>query len=269
MAANPFSKAHRDLVVRIGLGSTYLMHEMLSFASLHLSHLQPAKRDFLRRQAMQLQTTAFRLFNTTIPDVSPTTAAPMLLFSRLVGLHALHETVETARDDPNAYLDGFISYMQIHRAINIVTNRHWRFLVDESELSPMLKDTEFVDQDPRGEECAGLRHSLAAENLTEDLRQVHEEAIDWLQLMHDTERDDPKTKVVSHRRTAWALKIQEPFLECLAQRRPVSLMILQHYALAMQKEREEWVIGEAGLVLANSIEKTVQKQQSGINNKFA
>lgn len=257
-----YTDTDHDVVIRVGLSNSYLMHEMLSLASLHMASLQPQRRLLLHDQATRLQSCAFRLFNqsTSTSTLTFENCVPIFLFSGLVGLHALHEASITAPDDPEAYLDSFINYLHMFRALNIVLSRYWHFLIESSELSSFLGRSHGLPREPYGLECEGLRHMLSAAELPKEMDEAHSLAIDRLQVIQDVESVMPGSMEASHVSSGWILRLDPIFLESLAQRQPISLLVLSEYGKQLQNHSQEWIVGDSGKYLVQSIEKLLQRQ---------
>lgn len=266
LGATEFGEAERDIVIRVGLSSPYLMHEMLSLASLHMASLQPQRRKDLQHQATLLQNCAFRLFNESNSTSTLTieNCVPIFLFSGLVGLQALYEATKTASVDLEAYLDSFIGYIHMYRAINIVTSRYWKFLAGESELKSILQTTSNLPHEPYGIECESLKQMLSSAEMTEEMFEAHSQAIDRLQVIHDVESSVPGSREASYCSSAWILRLSPLFLESLAQRQPISLMVLSQYGKMLQNHSHEWVVGDSGTLLVQAVEQALQSQANAI-----
>lgn len=130
-----------QIAVKSALSAVYLMYEILAIAARHLSVLRPEQQEFYLHQAAQLQTHALSLFNSTNRDITAENCVPMFLFSSLLGVHVLSDMLAFRDNDSCAFLDRFISYVQLHRGVRAVTGRSWH-LLRETELRSILQSGE-------------------------------------------------------------------------------------------------------------------------------
>ena len=247
----------RQIAVKSGLSAPYLMHEILAIAARHLSVLRPAQQGFYVHQATQLQTHAISLFNSTKPDITADNCVPVFLFSSLLGVHVLCDTLAFRDSDFCVFLMRFISYLQLHRGVRAVTGRSWH-LLHQIELKPILQMGEALSQvQGTGEECDRLRTLITSSDLSQSSINACQQAIEYLQWVFDAQCKPSGSEDIVHMVFSWPLLVSSDYTDLLLQRRPEALIILAYYAVLLHYCREIWVIGDSGRFLIQHITRHV------------
>jgi hypothetical protein len=243
-----------QMIVKSGLSTPYLMHEILAFASLHLSILRPGQREFYAHQAAQLQTHAVSLFNRTKADITADNCIPMFFFSSILGVHVLCETLAFRDDDFNAFLDRFINYIHLHRGVRAVAGQSWELLL-QTELRPILEDGQRLPPIREGvrQECSELQTLIKFADLDPSSIKACQQAIVYLQGGIHAQRTLPGTEGGANMVYAWPVLVPAEYVDLLVQRRPEALIILAYYAVILHYHRELWAVGEAGRFLIQSV----------------
>jgi len=251
------AEVSRQIAVKSGLSAPYLMHEILAIAARHLSILRPAQQEFYIHQATQLQTHAISLFNSTKPDVTADNCVPMFLFSSLLGVHVLCDTLAFRDDDFCAFLKRFTSYLQLHRGVRAVTSRSWH-LLRKTELEPILQMGEaLAEVQGMGEECDRLRTLITSADLGPSSIKACQQAIEYLQWVFDSQCKPSELDDIVHMVFSWPLLVSSEYTDLLLQQRPEALIILAYYAVLLHYCREIWVIGDSGQFLIQHITRHV------------
>jgi hypothetical protein len=247
-------ESSNQMVIRCGLSTPYLMHEMLAIAATHLSIMQPAKEDFHRRQATELQQSALSHFNNSSTEVTSTNCIPMFLFSSFLGIHLLCDTLRFRDGNLGTFLNRFTQYLNLHRGVRSITNSSWH-LLQQSELASWLKASEAMTAVPdgHGNELSRLRSFIRSSDITESSREVYEEAVKHLQLLFDSHRRIQDLKDSAQLVFAWPVIVSAAYSDLLSQKRTVALIILAHYAVLLHAHRGLWLIGDGGEFLIRSI----------------
>ncbi|KAL1966365.1 hypothetical protein VTN77DRAFT_4507 [Rasamsonia byssochlamydoides] len=241
------------VTIKCCLSVPYLMHEVLALAALHLSILRPAQQEFYRHQAVQLQTQAISLFNSKRDELTADNCVPMFLFSSLLGIHVLCDTMTSPDNNFNIFLDRFSTYLHLHRGVRAVTSRSWHIL-RETELKPILESGEVIPplKESTGHECDGLLTLIESTDLCQSSIDVCRQAIEQLQCAFDAYRR-PALENRTAAIFAWPISVPAEFVDLLMHRRPEALVILAHYAVLLHDCREIWIFGSGGKYLIESI----------------
>lgn len=246
------------MIMRCGMSTPYLMHEILAIAALHISFLNPAEKDFYRHQATELQQSALAQFKDSNPEVTATNCIPMFLFSSFLGIHTLCDTLRYRDENLGTFLDHFTHYLNLHRGVRSITNTSWHLLL-QSELAPWLKTSEVMDTEVEwhGNECSRLRTLVHASDITTSSMEVYEEAIKHLQLLFDSHGRIQGLEDSVQLVFAWPVIVPAEFSSLLSQGIAEALIILAHYAVLLHAHRWLWVIGDGGEFLIRSISRSL------------
>lgn len=222
-------EASYQMIMRCGLSTPYLMHEMLAIAALHLSVLNPAEGNIRQHEATELQQRALVHFMDSKPEATAANCIPMFLFSSLLGIHLLCDTLRYRDKNLSAFLDRFTQYLNLNRGFRSVTNSSWH-LLQQSELAPWLKISEAMTTgiEGSGSECGRLLELVHSTGVGRPSLDAYEEAIKHLQSVFE-----------------------------LSQGRPEAVIILAHYAVLLQSHRWLWLIGEGGEFLIRTISRSL------------
>ncbi|KAI9727801.1 MAG: hypothetical protein M1834_007948 [Cirrosporium novae-zelandiae] len=245
------------IIIKYALSAPFLMYEVLAIAALHLSICRPERRSFFRQQSAELLGQALADFQKIDKQMNAKTISPAFLFSGLVGFQFFFDTFFSSHTDLDCFLDQLVHSINLLRGVRAVLGNWWSVLQD-SELKPLLDidDPPGYVGDSTSERFEKLRGLVREANLSPCLVKACEGAIDQLIWVHKLELvgNSMFTFRNPRRVIAWPITVSAEYTELLAQREPVALIILAHYAILLDNYREYWAIGTAGQLLLSSIE---------------
>lgn len=238
------------------LSFEYVMYEILALAALHLSHTEPGQAAYHREEATALQTRALSLFNDAGTEATAETCLPMLVFSSFLGLHTLAEAVTASKNDGIGFLDKFVTYLNLHRGVRLVTGQAWE-LLSRSRISPMLKRAEHALERAQSQPEQGqatliaerLKSLLDDANMEPSSKQACRDAVSQLQLVYQYELHSgqlPREEQAPGLIWAWPTMLPGTFTRLLMERRPEALIVLCYYAVLLHRRRRMWLVGDAG-----------------------
>ncbi|KAJ4559770.1 hypothetical protein HRR90_000048 [Exophiala dermatitidis] len=244
-----------SIYMKHALTRPYLMHQLLASSALHLSRKKPESQNRYRTYATGLQTRALALFNESHPVLEVTRAnyAPIFLFSSLVGLHAICETLHYQRNGAGAGagLEEFVE-----RLVHGLSSSH---LLRDTELGPGLERSRTLLQTVRsagGGECDSLRNMIDATD-SDVSRTAYRDAVAHLQHVFDVQQrrvaDGGAGGADMPLLFTWPVLVSSEYLALLRQRQPQALVILAHYAVLLHRGRRFWLLGDGGQFLIESI----------------
>ncbi|OJJ53660.1 hypothetical protein ASPSYDRAFT_72507 [Aspergillus sydowii CBS 593.65] len=236
----------------------YLVNELLAFSALHLSTQRPARRDFYHFHGAQLQTHALAIFNETNPEVTQETCLQLFLFSCLLGIHMLCDTLIYRENNLDTFIPRFAHYLRLHHGARTIISQAWEMLND-SIIKPAF-DTGmslYKSDGPLGPGYKKLLDLVVAANLGSELTEIYRQAIESLQACTNVV-DIADSRVHKHHVaingvTTWPMLIKLEFSELLEQGRPEALVILAHYAVLLHRFRESWLFADSGRFLIQEI----------------
>lgn len=237
------------------LNAPYVLNELLALAALHLSTLNSDQKSIYHRQATELQTHALSIFNQMAPEVNAETCVPLMIFSSVLGMHEMCETLFFREPTFEHFLDNFIRSLCLNQGVRAVTGSSWCFL-KESILGPMCKQGEKTvtpTGPPSGKTCSRLLELLTTANLDQEHKNSCEQAILALQsVLDESDRQVPwKPNVTSIR--AWPVMVCKGYIDLLRMREPHGLVVLAHYGALIHLRRDLWICGDGGHFLVRLI----------------
>ncbi|SCN69190.1 uncharacterized protein FFB20_08740 [Fusarium fujikuroi] len=231
----------------------YLLHQVLAFSARHLAAIHPERSEKYLHQAVELQTRAVSLFNSTKREVDSSNCLPILLFSVTLGHHLLADALATRTSDG---LDGFLTHyvqcVEMNWGLYRLTLSAWPLLLN-TELEPVLSwSSQQSSKDPTGKHCEPIAQLINdSTSLSNDEKEVCHEAIQYLQLGFDAIEGD----VASRYRMIfqWTMLASPGLTSLLATKRPEALILLGYYALLLHHGRSLWQVEDTGVYLLGLI----------------
>lgn len=277
-----------DIAMRHSSDAPYLIDQILGFSAFHLSVLYeeaalsgsasspptassptaacalPAVTN-LRNQATELQTRAIANFTRLTSHLAPddtATSVQRFLFSSIVSLHSLADTLNVLRDD-NVDFRGFIgafgNSVPLHRGVQTVILPIWEYLI-ESELKPMLSIVHSAMPDfhthPRGKDCESLltmvNSASSSPSLTVADKDACRAAIDMLQWCFDMYQRLPYPNT-PHAASSFSVTVSTGYVDVLLRLEPEALVILAYYGVLIHRCRRFWLFRDSGARLVRAI----------------
>ncbi|KAJ5934783.1 hypothetical protein N7466_004330 [Penicillium verhagenii] len=236
--------------------SPFLMNELLALAATHISIQRPSERSIYRHHATQLQNHALASFNNAQNSEEPEGYMCRFIFSSMLGVHMLCDTLHFRDPDFTLFLDSFTHYLRIHCGVRSVMRNKWQAL-NETALGPVLRDGELRLQsktnDGLGPECSRLLGLVERSNLGPSITATYHTAIESLQMAFNSvsSTDSPRGYCVGV--VSWPATLSSEYIDLLTRRSPDALAILAHYAVILHHHRNLWLFGDGGRYLIQSI----------------
>lgn len=244
-----------DEVLKYGLSAPYLMNQFLALSALHLSLLRPAQREYYRHSASQLQTHALSIYNATRPEINQENCVTTLLFSWMIGIHTLCDSLNYREPDLTSFLNKFVDCLRLHAGVRTVAKSSWHTLRG-SELEPMLAAGEVLPQlgTTLTPEFTRLLDLIRSANLGDALTGTYQQAIEALQSVRSAVTSGLSDHSARNYLVAWPTLIPSEYIDALASRRPEAIVILAHYAALLHLHRSSWVFGDSGRFIFQTID---------------
>jgi hypothetical protein len=237
----------RDIVMNVALREQYVMHSVLALSAHHISVIRPNQQSFYHNLAMQLQTRALSTFNSIDVGLygdSVEKRVPVFIFSSVLGIHALCDTLSHRDPDFDAAIARFVAYLGLHRGMHIVMDGYWNE-IRKTELKVIFEELvpQWFQVTSEGRECDDIRERLKAAGLDAEELEETLRAVDLVQWVFDA-RPTPESR--AYVLCSWAAMLGRTFVRMLETRRPEALAVLAYYFLAMHYCRGVWMMGRAG-----------------------
>lgn len=241
-------------LINIGLTTPYLLNELLALASLHLGILRKSQQETYIYHSARLQNHALRLLKESESEMNHEagTSIPVLLFSSILGIHLLCDTLLLRNHDFQDFLDRFIHYLRIHRGVRTVIGGNWAHL-KQSSLSSVFEDCEASVTNNTGSDpvFAHLLALIKRAKLGPAFTDTYAQAIDALQQAVGAGRNGSSGRI--HGALFWPVVVPSEYIDMLVQRRPEALVLLAHFAVLLHSCRDMWVFGNGGRFIIECI----------------
>jgi hypothetical protein len=244
------------IYMKYALMTPYLMHQVLAASALHLSTTSKEFCKQYREHSTGLQNRALALLNECNPamEVTPDNCVQLFLFSSLVGVHLLCDTLRYQRGSLEEFTSGFTHCLSVCRGVLAVVNRCGELLL-ETELGPHLLSSR-ADRESthtKGSECDDLRDLVNAATVNPSLRKVYQESVVHLQQVFDAHCAGSGSGIRVPKVVAWLILISPEYVDALRHREAEALIILAHFAVLLHRGRDMWLMGDGGRFLIESI----------------
>ncbi len=245
----------------------FLYHGALALASLHLAVLQPEQRLEHVRTALKQQNLALTLFRPVLTNVSEENYEAVLAFSGLLLASAFAlpqaepewptaghpELIE--KDEPRRFKEIFIMF---HGMIYIY-RMGWMKMLDQS-LSHRLRETCYATRSeqipaPEAEESLDLLDTCKVDILEDqEMKEMYKETIEKLK--------NNLRRVAAHPGVAsfvvpWPANVPKAFITSLDNLDPIALVILAHWAVAVDSISHHWWANSWGVTVVKSVSQHV------------
>ena len=245
-----------DIVMVNAERESYGLDQLLALSALHLS-TRPNASPVYAQQATELQTRALSSFSKVRGGVSDDNYLKVFLFSTLLGIHVLHDSLAISGQDLSSFIQKFVDYMWLHRGVRAVIKNHWGLIL-ESPLKPILEISQLyqkVDHALTGEETSSLSNFLTAKcDITSPQGEACLSALRWVQWNLDLIKLYPdRPEVPRHCIVAWPIVVAEDYVEAMCQHRPEAFAVFAYWCALVHRYRDFWVLEQGGSELVKMI----------------
>ncbi|KAJ5752141.1 transcriptional regulator family: Fungal Specific TF [Penicillium odoratum] len=233
------------------LSAPYLMDEALAISSLHLSITRPDQQQIYRYRASHMQTHALSIFNTMKPEVNMDSCIAVFMFSSLLGIYMLCDTLVFRSGTFDDFLDSFTQYIRVHQGVRAVINGSWDYL-RQTELGPFLNIADSLQEanNSAPKEFENLLSLTESVDMEDSTSEAYHHAIMSLQgVMAAAKTTSASPSVI----IAWPVIVKAEYIDLLSRRQPEALVILAHYAVLLHSRRDHWIFGDGGGYIIESI----------------
>lgn len=241
------------IFIKHGLKIPYLMHELLAISALHMGIRTTsieARRSY-HTYSTGLQNRALELFHETHPGLQVTAdnAAQMFLFSSLVGIHLLADTLYQ-QVNLSQTIEDFTRSLDVSRGVHSVIQQ-FQGLRSDPELAPGFTLSQVIqtNEGPSLQECKDLTDRISVADMPSSTRQICQIVTAFLQQAYDAANNGSRVTAIF----AWLVRVPAAFVELLRQHQPEAMIILAYYGALLHRGRQFWLINEGGRFLVESI----------------
>jgi Fungal specific transcription factor domain len=267
------------IVPQIAFSHDFLLHFILAFAALHLSRLQPERKELLRDSSAKHYNTASSSFRHAILNITRENSGACFACSTFVLTYSWASSdntgnlffVDTSVDKIGK--ESTAEWVRLLRGVHSFLDGYWHW-VKEGPLGPLLDMGKFEEPSPTEEtlEYTEKFNSLkqlwdperpsktSTAHFTDHDVEDFEKTLELLKstygvIVHDSGTVD--TVGVIH---AWPIRVPESFIQMVNQQRPEALILLAHYCLLLNKVDHLWWIQGMSRHLLQTIHKALGQE---------
>ncbi|KAK0110078.1 hypothetical protein ONS95_002734 [Cadophora gregata] len=208
-----------------------LIHGILSVAAIHLALLEPDNSAQYRLRALHHHDLGVQLFNQQLSNITSETSQTLFPFAVMLVVWA-HSSPIIVKED--LQLDHIFHLLELVRGCKTIFMMHW----DSISGTPIASLREFVPRLKSHQLILSYVALRAFENLRLQCSDpIYDHAIGRLEnvfMKSAGEADDVRTVV------AWPCMINEEVWDRLRNKDAMSLFILAHYAMLLEKYEAQW-----------------------------
>ncbi|KAF7954322.1 hypothetical protein EAE96_005449 [Botrytis aclada] len=287
----------RITIPKMASAHPFLMHCLLNLSALHLAFLNPAKRDSYLAPAIRHHDIFLSLYRSQLHDITPDNCSAMFVCSSLISVCTLafpicsnnpsssipsshsYRLQQQQFDSPIQLASSLFTLLQ--GAFTLV-RMSWQWLEDSAISALVTNRFQFCEADSNAKIrlhssdsalrllMARIESMLSRSNLSSSTSSPHtspsplsseefsayNNAISTLRdvfmLLDSSEADNGVVLI-----WPFLLDAERGFATLLKEMRPLALVILAHYGVALHMSRDDWFIGEWGRNLILDVKKTL------------
>ncbi|KAI1418819.1 hypothetical protein F5Y12DRAFT_796922 [Xylaria sp. FL1777] len=252
---NPLTDQVKKTALSSAFSNPYLMHGILAFSARHIStQVSLEISHYYLNQSTTLQTWAVTNFNPAPPEPDQDTCVALFLFSSLICVHGLAD-IAPLDLPPERFLIRFGHYFGLQRGVRTIIG-DYRSQLEQSKIQNIIKWCDLaVLGKGEGPECDSIRQLVVqSTDLSPSAIEACHLAIEQLQCVLDgCSPHQPMPVHCVYLTLAWPLLVHEKLVDLLVLRRPVALVILAYYGVALDICRDLWMVGQAGRQIVHAV----------------
>ncbi|KAF5233769.1 hypothetical protein FAUST_8020 [Fusarium austroamericanum] len=242
-----------DVALEWSSQAPYALDQLLALSADHMAVLHPESAASYRRTATELQTRALSYFNRDAQELAShdTYYIPRFLFSSLLSLHMLYDTLTQYRSSFHVFIERFCESVYLHRGVRSTTsNRYYDLL--ETPLAKFFIEVRAAELGDKGDECSPLIDLIQQSDLSPASVEACSNAARSLQWAYNVYRNLPANRNLQAV-SAFPVILREDFVEAVRKHRPEALLVLAYYGVLLHRCRHAWLVGDSGAFLIHLI----------------
>lgn len=247
---------YRKIVITHAFRRPFLMHAVLALSALQMSLGDPEQAESYKHTATVLQAKALEEPGTRLfESIDESNVVAVLLFQHVIVLYALCDLLHGFEDDFNGFMDQLIVCIHLLRGTRAVLAIWWDHL-PRTELGVLLQTSNEHEEGARHsfEECKDLEKMIQEADLSAKSIEVCQISVQKLQTYFDAANHTGEQSLPAMDTPfAWLIAAPSEFVDLLDRRRPEALLILAYYAVMLHRQRDSWIVHDAGRKLLEQI----------------
>ena len=244
---------YSSFIVDVAFDYPFLLLALFALAALHLSRLQPKRKDEFLLEAERYHGQALARFRAEIYEVTETNYKAVFSFSTVLFPYSCAMPVDTSVDVEHAF-DSILSNVLLTRRVGPLVRDFYQAMADSElgRLRPRDTDIKWCSvEPPLTTELVSLRAFVEATRrlYPEDIAEAYSQAITTLEIIFDkaAQSPDPPSDALLK---LWIHFVTPQYVELLSEKQPAALIILAHYAVLLGRTPQYWFLeGVASQIL--------------------
>ncbi|EKJ69963.1 hypothetical protein FPSE_09808 [Fusarium pseudograminearum CS3096] len=243
-----------DIALEWSSQAPYALDQLLALSADHMAVLHPESAASYRRTATELQTRALSYFNRDAQELAShdTYYIPRFLFSSLLSLHMLYDTLTQYRSSFHVFIERFCESVYLHRGVRSTTSNRYNDLLETPLAKFFIEVRDAAELGDKGEECSPLIDLIQQSDLSPASVEACSNAARTLQWAYNVYRNLPPNRNVQAV-SAFPVVLREDFVEAVRKHRPEALLVLAYYGVLLHRCRHVWLVGDSGAFLIHLI----------------
>jgi hypothetical protein len=244
--------------VELAFATPYLLHEMLAVSALRLFAEHGQRHELVARASFH-QTKALGLVQPYVTAVTEEQCLPLLFFSSFAAISGLAEVALDAHRGCDKFADPIAKTthsFQLSRGIMTMLTPHWPYIcqtwawtIISSQIEACSDLTPLPETIPTYTTLRSLAFGVEPDQARKACLRAVELTLGSLSLVQQCEDASVSRRLV----TSWPIEVDAEFHLLLADRKPVSLVILAHYAALLSLGTGLWWVGRWPALLLEHI----------------
>ena len=262
----------RTTIPQIAFKYPVLMHSIFSISALHLAHLYPSRKPACISSAIRHHDVALTTFRNELNHITPSNVSALFACSTLIIVYVFAFPLVSPSLSIGVNTPQILQPVQeILKVFSLLHGTQvfspvWSWL-EAGEISLLFKNVDStVNSGMSDEACASFsrlqsyidNESDQVSDLTPPRKQAYTAAIKSLkQLWNIVCIPDSNTGMV----LSWPHMMESEYEKLLAERQPIALIILAHYAVLLDAFKEYWWLRGWGKQLILDVETSIGRDE--------
>ncbi|KAE9379523.1 hypothetical protein N431DRAFT_460777 [Stipitochalara longipes BDJ] len=253
----------RVAVPQLAMQHHFLMRGIFAVSALHLSHLQPNRRDELLIVAAEYQQTALQAYRSILNNVDKDNCNALFAFSALVICYAFgspkssEDLFLTEKDNTQAVPD----WLHFLRGTYSLLSSSWES-IQNGPMAPLIEPfhgrsiAPNIIDDEQLHTLIPLLESETTRNVDDqDKSKIYVAALQDLRTVFANSYSTDNSKhCVRWASFDWPVRVSEDFIRLLNDREPKALILLAHHCVLLKREEACWYLDGHAHRLLSTIE---------------
>ncbi len=248
-----------DTAIRQAFETPWLMDQVLAISAASMHSVQSRKQYFDQAEATVLQMKALARFNAKTTQLSARNRLPVYLFSVLVAIQSMFDTLSTRSHLP-AFTAQLATWFNLCRGTAAIIDQSFTCIprlvgkLSSADSGEYQQNAQCPGETDSCYHFADLIVLVETANLDKSSITASRQVIQILHsLYHVVESPGTSSTERVLLVMQWPILTPPEYVQLVDQSRPEALVILAHYAVFLHKASYFWAIGDSGKFIIQSI----------------